>query len=214
MKLLSLFLTVIFLFGTFVVPFSINNVYGDGVLLFTVHAVEGSAEVVTENLIKERCFVHAKIDVYSSHHGPFHRNNPDKTFYPRDAFDHQTSTWKDGCGAFWQPCPIESTPNNTVPNGDPCIKGGAKGPDNDAGTGVIDPGYAAGAVSLSKQAFAKQGSDVTVNVRNSQLTGDISETAAAFSIVVDAACPVTVPTVDVVPPGGLPLGIAVHDLTS
>ena len=62
--------------------------------------------------------------------------------------------------------------------------------------------------------FAKQGTEVTVNVRNSQLTGDISDTAAAFSIVVDVACPITVPTVDVVPPGGLPLGIAVHDLTS
>ena len=62
--------------------------------------------------------------------------------------------------------------------------------------------------------FAKQGTDVTVNVRNSQLTGDISDTAAAFSIVVDPACPITIPTVDVVPPGGLPLGISVHDLTS
>lgn len=55
-----------------------------------------------------------------------------------------------------QPCPIESTPNNTVPNGGPCIKGGAKGPDSDAGIGVIDPDYAVGAVSLSKQAFAEQ----------------------------------------------------------
>ncbi|MDH5666232.1 MAG: hypothetical protein OEY10_08045, partial [Nitrosopumilus sp.] len=118
--------------------------------------VDGSAEVITENLIKEKCFVHVQIDVYSSHHNGFHRNNPDKTFYPGDAFDYQTTTWKDGCGNFWQPCPIESTPNNTVPNDGPCIKGGAKGPDNDAGVGVIDPDYAAGAVSLSKQAFAEQ----------------------------------------------------------
>ena len=140
----------------FVTPLNVNDIYGDAILLFTIHVVDGSAEVVTENLIKERCFVHVQIDVYSSHHGPFHRNNPDKTFYPGDAFDYQTTTWKDGCGAFWQPCPIESTPNNTVPNGGPCIKGGAKGSDNDAGTGVIDPGYAAGAVSLSKQAFAEQ----------------------------------------------------------
>ena len=62
--------------------------------------------------------------------------------------------------------------------------------------------------------FATQGTDVTVNIRNSQLTGDLSGTAAAFSIVVDPACPITIPTTSVVPPNGLPLGIAVHDITS
>ena len=156
MKSISLFLIVWLILGTFVVPLNINNSYGDGILLFTVHVVDGSDEIVTENLIKERCFVHAKIDVYSSHHNGFHRNNPDKTFYPGDAFDYQITTWKDGCSAFWQPCPIESTPNNSVPNGVLCFKGGAVGPDSDAGIGVIDPDYAAGAVSLSKQAFAEQ----------------------------------------------------------
>ena len=156
MKLRIILLSVLFILGTFVVPLNIYNSYGDGMLLFTVHRVAGSGDVNTENLIKERCFVHVQIDMYSSHHGPFHRNNPDKTFYPGDAFDYQVTTWKDGCGAFWQPCPIESTPNNTVPNGGSCIKGGTKGPDSDAGTGVIDPDYAAGAVSLSKQAFAEQ----------------------------------------------------------
>jgi len=150
------FLVILLIFGTFVIPLNINYSYGDGILLFTVHRVAGSGDVNNENLIKERCFVHAQIDVYAAHHGSFHRNNPDKTFYPGDAFDYQTQTWKDGCGNFWQPCPIESTPNNTVPNGGPCIKGGAAGPDSDAGTGVIDPGYAGDAVSLSKQAFAEQ----------------------------------------------------------
>ena len=67
---------------------------------------------------------------------------------PGDAFDYQTTTWKD-------PCPIESTPNNTVPNGDPCIKGGVKGSDNDAGTGVIDPNYLTGPVSLSKKGICR-----------------------------------------------------------
>ncbi|WP_316506096.1 hypothetical protein [Nitrosopumilus sp.] len=150
-------MAVLLILGAFVVPLNTNTYsYGDGILLFTVHIVDGSAEVVTENLIKERCFVHVQIDVYSAHHNGFHRNNPDKTFYPGDAFDYKTTTWKDGCGNFWQPCTIESTPNNTVPNGGPCVKGGAKGLDNNSGTGVIDPGYAAGAVSLSKQAFAEQ----------------------------------------------------------
>ena len=151
-------LVILLILGTFVIiPLNTNNSYGDGILLFTVHRVAGSGDVNTENLIKERCFVHVQIDIYSAHHGPFPRNNPDKTFYPGDAFDYQVKTWKDGCGDFWQPCPIQSTPNNTVPNGGPnCVKGGAKGSDNDAGTGVIDPNYAAGAVSLSKQAFAEQ----------------------------------------------------------
>ena len=153
---MELFTGVLLIFGIFVVPLNVNNSFGDGVLLFTVHQIAGSAEVNTENLIKERCFVHVKIDVYSAHHNSFHRNNPDKTFYPGDAFDYQVKTWKDGCGNFWQPCPIQSTPNNTVPNGPNCIKGGAKGLDNNSGIGVIDPDYAAGVVSLSKKAFAEQ----------------------------------------------------------
>ena len=156
MKLRALFTCVLLIFGIFVIPLNVNNSFGDGVLLFTVHRVAGSGDVNTENLIKERCFVNVKIDVYSTHHSSFHRNNPDKTFYPGDAFDYHVTTWKDGCGNFWQPCPIQSTPNNTVPNGPNCVKGGAKGLDNNSGTGVIDPGYAAGAVSLSKKAFAEQ----------------------------------------------------------
>ncbi|WP_316506279.1 hypothetical protein [Nitrosopumilus sp.] len=100
----QIFLFVILLIlGTFVIPLNTNNSFGDGTLLFTVHQVAGSSEIVTENLIKERCFVHAQIDVYSAHHNGFHRNNPDKTFYPGDAFDYQATTWKDGCGNFWQP---------------------------------------------------------------------------------------------------------------
>ncbi|WP_316505578.1 hypothetical protein [Nitrosopumilus sp.] len=156
MKFASLFLAVLFVLGTFVVPLNINDSYGDGILLFTVHRVAGSGDVNTDDLIKERCFVHVQIDVYSAHHGPFHRNNPDKTFYPGDAFDYQTTTWKDGCGEFWQPCPIQSTPNNTVPNGPNCVKNSTFGNESDSGTGVIDPGYAGGQISLSKRAMAEQ----------------------------------------------------------
>ena len=156
MKFRAFLVVILLILGTFVIPLNINDSFGDGILLYTVHRVAGSDEVTTENLIKERCFVHVQIDVYSAHHGIFHRNNPDKTFYPGDAFDYQVKTWKDGCGDFWQPCPIQSTPNNTVPNGPACVKGGAKGLDNNAGTGIIDSGYADGVVSLSKKAFAEQ----------------------------------------------------------
>ena len=135
---------------------NMQNSYGDSLLLYTVHQVAGSGDVNTDTLIKERCFVHVQIDVYSAHHGPHHRNNPDKTFYPGDAFDYRTTTWKDGCGSFWQPCPIQSTPNNTVPNGPDCIKGVTYGSASDSGTGVITPDYTAGSVSLSKRAMAEQ----------------------------------------------------------
>ena len=148
---------MLLVFGIFLVPLSMmQNSYGDSVLLYTVHQVAGSGDVNTDTLIKERCFVHVQIDVYSAHHGPYHRNNPDKTFYPGDAFDYTTTTWKDGCGSFWQPCPIQSTPNNTVPNGPDCIKGVTYGSTSDSGTGVITSDYTAGSVSLSKRAMAEQ----------------------------------------------------------
>ena len=148
---------MLLVFGIFLVPLSMmQNSYGDSVLLYTVHQVAGSGDVNTDTLIKERCFVHVQIDVYSAHHGPYHRNNPDKTFYPGDAFDYTTTTWKDGCGSFWQPCPIQSTPNNTVPNGPDCIKGVTYGSTSDSGTGWITPDYTAGSVSLSKRAMVEQ----------------------------------------------------------
>ena len=143
--------------GTLVVPLNINNSYSDGILLFTVHRTAGSGEVNTENLTKERCFVHVQIDVYSAHHGPFHRNNPDKSFYPGDAFDYSTTTWKDGCNTdYWQPCPMQSTPNNSAPNGPNCVKDVTFGSDDDSGTAVVNPSYAGGEISISKKAIGEQ----------------------------------------------------------
>ena len=154
---IGVILSILLIFGTFVVPLNSNNSYGDGILLFTVHRTAGSAEVNTENLTKDRCFVHVKIDVYSAHHGAHHRNNPDSTFYPGDAFDYEITTWKDGCNPdYWQPCPMQSTPNNSAPNGPNCVKDVTFGPANDSGTAVIDPGYAGGAISISKQAISEQ----------------------------------------------------------
>ena len=145
---------------TFLMPInnnsSMQNSYADSVLLYTVHQVAGSDAISTDTLRKERCWVHVQIDVYSAHHGTFHRNNPDKTFYPGDAFDYATTTWKEGCGSFWQPCPIQSTDNNTVLNGPDCIKGVTYGSGSDSGTGVITPDYFTGSVSLSKKAIAEQ----------------------------------------------------------
>ena len=99
--------SVLLIFGTFVIPLNTNNSYGDGMLLFTVHKTVGSAEVNTENRSKDRCFVHVKIEAYSTHHGPFYRNNPDSIFYPGDAFDYEITTWREVCNPdYWQICPI------------------------------------------------------------------------------------------------------------
>ncbi len=153
----TILLFILFLLGTFVVPLNINNSYGDGILLFTVYEIAGSAEVNTENLSKGRCFVHVKIDVYSARHGPFHRNNPDSTFYTGDAFDYDITTWKDGCNPdYWQPCPIQSTPNNSAPNGPNCIKDVTFGSDDHSATAVINPAYAGGIISISKTAIGEQ----------------------------------------------------------
>jgi len=150
--------SILLILGIFAIPLNTYNYsYGDGALLFTVHRTAGSGDVNTENLIKERCFVHVKIDVYSAHHDSFHRNNPDKTFYPGDAFDYKTTTWKDGCNPdYWQPCPMQSTPNNSAPNGPVCVKDVNFEASDDSGTAVINPAYAGGVISVSKQAMAEQ----------------------------------------------------------
>jgi len=53
------------------------------------------------------------------------------------------------------------------------------------------------------------GESVSVEVKNSDLTGTIPGGAAAFSIVIDADCPITSPTAEIVE-GGLPLAIIIE----
>ncbi len=149
--------SVLLIFGTFVIPLNTNDSYGDGILLFTVHRTAGSAEVNTENISKDRCFVHVKIEVYSAHHGPFHRNNPDNIFYPGDAFDYGITTWMEECNPdYWQLCPMQSTPNNSAPNGPIYVKDVNFGASDDSGTVVINSAYAGGVISISKQAMTEQ----------------------------------------------------------
>jgi len=52
---------------------------------------------------------------------------------------------------------------------------------------------------------------IDVNVKNSALTGNLSTNAAAFTIIVDGACPATLGT-EATTAGPLPLGIFVHAL--
>ena len=144
-----------------------NNVFADSVVLFTTHSVSGSDTISTDTLYKERCFVHVEITIKSSHHGSYHRNNPDKTFYPGDAFDYEINTWTEGCRHF-QPCPVQATPNLTgISHGPDCVihghdsddnpVGGTYGSASDSGTASISPTIGESeSVSVSKRASAEQ----------------------------------------------------------
>ena len=48
---------------------------------------------------------------------------------------------------------MQSTSDNSAPNGPNCVKSSTYGPNNDSGTAVIDPSYTGGAISISKKAM-------------------------------------------------------------
>ena len=162
----GIFLAVILIFGNMTVLYN-NNTFADSIVLFTTHSVSGSDAVSTDTLYKERCFVHVEITITSAHHGPYHRNNPDKTFYPGDAFDYSINTWTEGCRHF-QPCPVQSTPNLTgISHGPDCVVhghdseddpvGGTYGSSSDSGTATVSPTIGEfEPVSVSKRASAEQ----------------------------------------------------------
>ena len=164
----GIFLVVLLILGNMTMLYNNNSVYADEIVLAEFHSVSGSDAVSTDTLTKERCLVHVDIVIKSAHHdGIYHRNNPDKTFYPGDAFVYNVNTWTDGCGHF-QPCPIQSTANLLgMPNGIPCVKhghdgdgnpsGGTYGAASDSGTGMISPGIGKSEpISMSKKAIAEQ----------------------------------------------------------
>ncbi len=141
--------------------------YADEIVIAEFHSVSGSDAVSTDTLYKERCFVHVQITIKSAHHGIYHRNNPDKTFYPGDAFVYEINTWTEGCRHF-QPCPLQSTANLIgVSHGPDCVihghdseddpTGGTYGSASDAGTAIISPVIGESEpVSISKRASAEQ----------------------------------------------------------
>ena len=149
MKFTSLFFVSLFLLGIFVVPLNVNYSFGDPTLLFNTHQVTGSDTISTDTTYRERCFVHVEITVTSSHHDTYHRNNPDKTFYPGDAFDYNINTWRDGCRHF-QPCPIQSTPNITsVQNGSNCVMHGHSGDSETPTGGTYGSAFNSGVAEIS-----------------------------------------------------------------
>ena len=142
--------------------------YADSVTLAEIHAKSGSDAISTETTIKDTCWVTVDIVITANHHaGIYHRNNPDETFYPGDAFDYSINTGTIGCRHF-QPCPLQSTANLIgVPGGSTCTihghdsednpTGGTYGAASDAGIATIDPAIGeAEPVSMSKAASAEQ----------------------------------------------------------
>jgi len=165
-----IFLVILLIFGNVTILYNNNpiSVYADEIILAEFHSVAGSDAVSTDTLRKEKCFVHVEIKIKSAHHnGIFHRNNPDKTFYPGDAFTYNVNTWTDGCRHF-QPCPLQSTTNLLgVPNGSICkvhghdsddhTVGGTYGAVSNSGIGTISPAIGeAELVSMSKRVSAEQ----------------------------------------------------------
>ncbi len=92
------FFLVLLILNNIILSYVTNNpIYADDVILHETLQRSGSDEVSTDNLYKERCWVNVQITITSAHHGIYHRNNPDKTFYPADAFDYEINTWTEGC---------------------------------------------------------------------------------------------------------------------
>ena len=166
MEFRSLLLSILLIFGIFVIPLNIHNTHADEIILFETLQRSGSDEVSTDNTYKERCWVYVQITIKSSHHDIHHRNNPDKTFYPADAFDYEINTWTEGCRHF-QPCPLQSTNLIGVPNSPACeihrhdseddTVGGTYGAASNLGTAVIPANFAGSdSASISKRASAEQ----------------------------------------------------------
>lgn len=133
------------------------KVYADKIILAEIHTKAGSDTISTPTLYKERCWVHVDIVISAEHHAVYHRNNPDKTFYPADAFVYEVSTSIDGCRNF-QPCPLQSTPNLSAPNGpDICHQHVDYGSPADSGVAVIGHTVkSTDEIYLKKQAYAEQ----------------------------------------------------------
>jgi len=147
---------------------SYYSAYADSVILAEIHAKSGSDAISTETTIKDTCWVTVDIVITANHHAAiYHRNNPDKTFYPGDAFDYSINTGTIGCRHF-QPCPLQSTANLLgVPHGPNCITHGHDGDENpvggtygaaaNSGTATVNPAIGESeSVSLSKMASAEQ----------------------------------------------------------
>jgi len=152
--------SVLLISGMFAVPLNNNVAQAHDILLYSDTQTNGSGDDNTPPTTRERCFVTVTVRVYTEHHGIHHRNNPDNTFYPGDAFRYETSVTKNGCIAnSLKGCKMHSSATLSAPkNPLGCSAGNAAtwGGTSDGGTAGVIPTYAGGAIWTEKKGFALQ----------------------------------------------------------
>ena len=152
--------SILLISGTFAIPLNVQVADGHDILLYSDSQTNGSGDDDTPPITRERCFVTTTVRIYTEHHGVHHRNNPDNTFYPGDAFRYETSVTKDGCIAnSLKGCKLDSSATLTAPkNPLGCSAGNAAtwGGTSDSGTAGVIPTYAGGAIWIEKEGFALQ----------------------------------------------------------
>ena len=152
--------SILLISGTFAIPLNIQVADGHDILLYSDTQTNGSGDDNTPPTTRERCFVTVTVRVYAEHHGVHHRNNPDSTFYPGDAFRYETSVTKNGCiPNSLKGCKLDSSATLIAPkNNLGCSAGDAAtwGGTSDGGTVVVIPTYAGGGIWIEKEGFALQ----------------------------------------------------------
>jgi len=144
----------------FVIPLNTQVADAHRVLLYTKSQTNGSGDDHTPPTTRERCFVTVTVNVYSAHHGIYHRNNPDKTFYPGDALEYETSVTNSGCIAnSLHGCKLDSSSSLAAPkNNLGCNAGDSStwGSNGDFGVAEVVPTYSGDAIWIEKGGFALQ----------------------------------------------------------
>jgi len=144
----------------FTIPLNTQVADAHRVLLYTKSQTNGSGDDHTPPTTRERCFVTVTVNVYSAHHGIYHRNNPDKTFYPGDALEYQTIVTNSGCIAnSLHGCKLDSSSLLAAPkNNLGCNAGDSStwGSTGDFGVAEVIPTYSGDAIWIEKGGFALQ----------------------------------------------------------
>ncbi len=189
---LGLVLSILLVSGTFAVPLNMQVADAHDILLYSDSQTNGSGDDNTPPTTRERCFVTVTVNVYAEHHdGIHHRNNPDSTFYPGDAFRYETSVTKSGCIAnSLKGCKLDSSNTLSAPkNNLGCSAGNAAtwGSTSDSGVAGIIPTYAGGAIWIEKEGFALQ------RVCHTSADGDVTCTSVPVYAAVNLPVPGRVP---------------------
>ena len=152
--------SILLISGTLVVPLNTQVVDAHRTLLYTDTQTNGSGDDDTPPTTRERCFVTVTVSVYSAHHGPHHRNNPDKTVYPGDAFEYETRVTKSGCiENSLHGCKLDSSASLSAPKnplGCSAYDDATWGSTSDSGTATVTPTYSGGAIWVEKEGVALQ----------------------------------------------------------